>query len=132
MSATTHAQSAASSPWAQANGSVDKSSVTQTFGPADVGPENLAGTGFTTRVDWGNKHGSWKLNLNWAAISPRSIVMVAIGEGATGGPDGGKFIGSAKFHVNNVAPRAGGVDIWIDIDWGSDIRIYADYLVVNP
>jgi hypothetical protein len=57
---------------------------------------------------------------------------VAIGEGAPGGPDAGKFIGGAKYHLNNVAPRNGGVDIWVDIDWGSDIRLYVDYLVVNP
>ena len=38
----------------------------------------------------------------------------------------------AKYTLMNVAPRAGGVDIWVNIDWGSDIRIYVDYLVVNP
>jgi hypothetical protein len=92
----------------------------------------LVGTGFTYRHDWGNKHGGWKLNLNWAAVNPRSRVFAAIAEGAAGGPDAGKFIGAAKYHLNNVAPRNDGVDIWVDIDWGSDIRIYVDYLVVNP
>jgi hypothetical protein len=34
--------------------------------------------------------------------------------------------------VHNVAPRAGGVDIWVNIEWSSDILLYVDYLVVNP
>ena len=36
------------------------------------------------------------------------------------------------YTVHNVAPRAGGVDIWVNIEWDSDIRIYVDYLVINP
>lgn len=98
----------------------------------DVSAQDVAGSGFTYRHDWGNKHGSWKLNLNMGGVSQRSRVFVAIGEGAAGGPDGGKFIGAAKYTLMNVAPRAGGVDIWVNIDWGSDIRIYVDYLVINP
>jgi hypothetical protein len=44
---------------------------------------------------------------------------VVIGEGAAGGPDAGTFIGNAKDILWNVAPRAGGVAIWINIDWGA-------------
>jgi hypothetical protein len=97
--------------------------------PEGVGVEELIGTGFTYRHDWGNKHGSWKLRLNWGSVNINSMVFVAIGEGAAGG---GKFLGDARYTLMNVAPRAGGVDIWVYIDWGSDIRIYVDYLVVNP
>ena len=114
-------------PWAQATKEADEGEVQSLFKA-----ESLTGTGFTTRVDWGNKHGQWKLNLNWGSVNQRSRVFVAIGEGAAGGPDGGKFIGAARYTLHNVAPRAGGVDIWVDIEWGSDIRIYVDYLVVNP
>lgn len=98
----------------------------------ELTPQDVGGTAFTYRHDWGNKHGAWKLNLNLAGANPASRVFVAIGEGAAGGPDAGKFVGDAKFTLMNVAPRAGGVDIWVNIDWGSDIRIYADYLVINP
>jgi hypothetical protein len=59
-------------------------------------------------------------------------VLVSIGEGAAGGPDNGKFLGAARYTLHNVAPRAGGVDIWVNIEWGSDIPLYVDYLVVNP
>ena len=92
----------------------------------------LDGTGCTYRHDWGSRQGEWLLRLNWASVNPRSQVFVAIGEGAAGGRDAGKFIGGARYTVHNVAPRAGGVDIWVDIDWDEDIPLYVDYLVVNP
>jgi len=93
--------------------------------------QNLAGIVSSLRWDWGDKRGDWILQLDWDAVSPRTAVFVAIGEGATGGPTAGKFIGAAKYTLFNVAPRPGGVDIWININWGSDIRIYVDYLVVT-
>ncbi len=92
----------------------------------------LQGNGFTYRHNWGLRRGQWILRLNWSEIGPRSQVFVAIGEGAAGGPDAGKFIGSARYTVHNVAPRAGGVDIWVNIEWSSDIALYVDYLIVNP
>jgi hypothetical protein len=92
----------------------------------------LSGAGFSYRHDWGARHGQWKLQLNWGAINPRSHVFVSIGEGRPGGPDAGKFIGAARYRLHNVAPRAGGVDIWVNIEHGSDILLYADYVVVNP
>ena len=93
--------------------------------------QNLAGIISSLRWDWGNLHGGKILRLNWGVVTPRTAVFVAIGEGAPGGPTAGKFIGSAKYTLFNVAPRAGGVDIWVDIDWSKDIRIYVDYLVVS-
>ncbi len=109
-----------------------KDEIRALFKAPETAPESLAGSGFTYRHDWGNKHGQWTLRLNLSGVTPRSRVFVAIGEGAAGGPDGGKFIGGARYTVHNVAPRNGGVDIWINIEWSSDLRIYADYLVVNP
>ncbi|UVW27404.1 hypothetical protein [Massilia sp. H6] len=92
----------------------------------------LDGMGFTYRHDWGSRHGEWLLRLNWADLSARSQVFVAVGEGMPGGRDEGKFIGGARYTVHNVAPRAGGVDIWVSIDWNEDIPLFVDYLVVNP
>lgn len=92
----------------------------------------LSGTGFTYRHDWGLRNGQRVLRLDWPAITPRSRVLVAIGEGVAGGPDAGKFIGGARYTLHNVAPRAGGVDIWVEIEWGAPIPLYVDYLVVNP
>ena len=93
--------------------------------------QNLAGITSSMRWDWGNLHGDHILRLNWSIVNPKTAVFVAIGEGAGGGPTGGKFIGSARCTLSNVAPRAGGVDIWVNINWSNDIRFYVDYLVVS-
>lgn len=109
-------------PWAVAEASV---------GTEGVQPA-LQGTGFTYRHDWGMRRGEWLLRLNWDLIQPGSQVFVAIGEGVPGGPPAGKFIGAARYTLHNVAPRGGGVDIWVNIEWSADISLYVDYLVVNP
>ena len=98
----------------------------------DVTPFPLEGNGFTLRVNWGRRHGQWVLPLNSGRINARPRVFVAISEGNNAGVDAGKFIGSARYTVHNVAPRAGGVDILIEIEWNADILLYVDYFVVNP
>jgi len=119
--------------WAQADAVADANAVQQLVQARAAAPEpELSGNGFTYRHDWGLRRGKWVLRLNWAAVTPQSRVLVAVGEGAGGGPDSGKVIGSGRFTVHNVAPRAGGVDIWVDIEWSADLSLYADYLVVNP
>lgn len=109
-------------PWAVAEATV---------GAAGVQPA-LQGTGFTYRHDWGMRRGEWLLRLTWDVIQPGSQVYVAIGEGVPGGPSAGKFIGAARYTVHNVAPRWGGVDVWVNIEWSADISLYVDYLIVNP
>ncbi len=79
-------------------------------------------TGVTYRHNWGARRGQWVLRLNWGAVSSRNHVYVAIHEG--------NFIGAARYTLHNVAPRDGGVDIWVNIEWGSNINLFADYLVV--
>jgi hypothetical protein len=110
---------------------VQQAAVRPLFGAASPQPE-LSGTGFIYRHDWGLRRGEWILQLNWGDINPRSQVFVSIGEGAAGGADAGKFIGAARYTVHNVAPRAGGVDVWVNIEWEAEIPLHADYLVVNP
>lgn len=110
---------------------VRQAAVRPLFGAAQPQPE-LSGTGLTYRHDWGALRGQWVLQLQWGNVSPRSQVFVSVGEGAAGGPDAGKFIGSVRCTVHNVAPRAQGVDIWVNIESASDISLYADYLLVNP
>src|SRR5689334_8561298 len=92
-------------------------------------PKSLAGDGFTFRVDWGNKHGHWNLRLNSDAITKDSRVFCSASE-FTGG-DQSDFIGGARYTVHNIAPQDGHVDIWLEIDWNSDLRVHVDYLVVN-
>jgi len=127
------ASSAPPTTWAQADGAADAAAVHRLRPDRGIAVEpELSGAGFTYRHDWGQRRGQWLLRLNWSAVAPQSRVLVAISEGAGGGPDSGKFIGAARYTVHNVAPRAGGVDIWVDIEWSSDISLYVDYLVVNP
>jgi hypothetical protein len=121
--------SALAAPFAEVMQEASQGEV-QPFGAA-VEPE-LSGTGFTYRHNWGARRGQWKLLLNWGDVNPRSKVFVAIGEGAGADVDSGKFIGGARYTLHNVAPRAGGVDIWVNIEWNSDISLFVDYLVVNP
>lgn len=117
-------------PAAQTIQEVNLEEVRQLF-PAKEGisTQELFGTGFTYRHDWGDRNGQHILNLNWGFVNPNSRVFVAIGEGAAGG---GKMIGNARYTLHNVAPGNGVVSIWVNIEWGSPIRLYVDYLVVNP
>ena len=109
---------------------VDDQQVRELVKPAEgVSVQELIGTGFSYRHDWGDRNGQHKLNLNWGAVNANSRVFVAIGEGA---PGGGKFIGGARYTLHNVAPSAGRVTIWVNIEWSSPIRLSVDYLVINP
>ena len=81
--------------------------------------------------DWGNFRGQWKLSLLWSGVRASDVVFVSIGEGTAGGPNAFKFIGRARYTLHNVAMRAGRIDIWVNIEWGSNIRLYVHYLVVR-
>ncbi|MEG4085778.1 hypothetical protein [Microcoleus sp. POL10_C6] len=100
------------------------------FGMSQEGasPEAFFGNGYRYRHDWGDRNGQHILNLNWGIITPNSLVFVAIGEGASGG---GKFIGNARYTLHNVAPNNGVVSIWVNIKWGTPIRLSVDYFVFN-
>lgn len=89
----------------------------------------LVGTGVAYRHDWGNLKGQVILPLNWSFVKRNSLVFVSIGEGL---PGGGKFIGDARYTVHNVAMSDGRIDVWVNIEWSYPIRIYVDYLVINP
>ncbi len=125
------ASSALPTPFAEVSQAAEQAAVRPLLGAASPEPA-LSGTGFTYRHDWGRRRGQWTLRLNLGGVNPRSRVLASIGEGAAGGSDAGKFIGAARYTLHNVAPRAGGVDIWVNIEWSSDILLYVDYLVVNP
>jgi hypothetical protein len=109
---------------------VNEQEVRQIFKPKEgVEPQELFGTGFTYRHDWGNRNGQWILHLNWSVITNNTRVFVSIGEGAAGG---GKLIGAARYTLHNVAPSNGRVSIWVNIEWNSPIPLLVDYLIVNP
>ena len=75
-------------------------------------------------------HGSFVLNINWGGIHAGSSVMVSISEYSNpANPRGSRFIGAAKFAVNNVSPFEGGVKVWVDVSWPNPIYIYFDLLI---
>jgi hypothetical protein len=39
------------------------------------------------------------------------------------------IIGSARIITANVSPRDGEVDVWVDIDWGTDLEVHVSLLV---
>lgn len=123
--------SALSAPYASDSQIAEQSSAVPLLGAGSPQPE-LSGNGFSYRHDWGPRRGQWTLRLNLGGVTARSRAFVSIGEGVAGGPDAGKFMGAARYSLFNVAPRAGGVDIWINVEWSTDILLYVDYLIVNP
>ena len=91
--------------------------------------QNLAKILATLHWDWGVQVGDWILQLNWGVVRANTAVFVSIGQGAPGGPTAGKVLGSARFTLFNVAPRKGGVDIWVNVSSPADLSV--DYLVVS-
>ncbi|MEG4942610.1 hypothetical protein [Microcoleus sp. F4-D5] len=117
-------------PAAQENQEANLLEVRQLGAPQEgASPQTFFGNGYRYRHDWGDRNGQHILHLNWGIITRDSLVFVAIGEGAAGG---GKFIGNARYTLHNVAPNNGVVSIWVNIEWGSPIRLYVDYFVFNP
>jgi hypothetical protein len=94
-----------------------------------VEPQELAGRGLTYVHDWGNRNGQWKLRLNWGVFTRNTRVFCSIAEGA---PGGGSFVGNARYTLHNCAVDDGGATIWVNIEWGSPIRLTATYFIVNP
>lgn len=129
MSTTARVQAGSNAPSNEETDLLKEENLIQLM-TTEPSAQNLAGNGFTYRHDWGNRRGSWKLTLNWGAISNQSRIFVSICEFGGGSNQG--FVGAAKYTVHNVAPFDGGVTIWINIDWSADIRVRADYLIVNP
>ena len=102
-----------------------------TIEKAEVGAEELFGRGFTYRHDWGNRRGHWILNLTWSGvINLNTRIFVSATE--FNRANGEALVGSANYTVFNVAPYNGGVRVWVNINWSSDIPIRLDYLIINP
>lgn len=121
---------AATSSGTHATGNTADLALTSVKGArSTLAPSLISGTGFTSRVNWGQKNGDWKLNLTSTFFTKNTRAFVSIGECDL---TGGKFIGAAKYTVYNVAPNTGVVSIWVNINWGAPIWLCADYLFVNP
>ena len=104
----------------------DGSRRTSSVQTVDVDKESLkslAGILGAFRWDWGILgNGDWILSLNWSIITATSIVLVSVSEGV---------LGTCKITLFNVAPRNGGVDIWINISCPTGARIYESIVVIG-
>ena len=86
------------------------------------------------RHSWGRRNGVVTLNLsNWPEVKPDSLMFASVGEGIVDGdPTAGKFMGDARFTVNNVVPEDGNIRIRVTIDWEEPIVLFVDYMLVQP
>jgi hypothetical protein len=86
------------------------------------------------RHSWGRWRGVVTLNLgNWPEIKPDSLMFASAGEGKVDGdPTAGKFMGNAKFTVNNVVPEDGNVIVRVTIDFDQPLVLFIDYLLAQP
>ena len=64
-----------------------------------------------------------KARLYLSDVTPSSHVFVSISEG---------HLGDAKYLLYSVVAGWGYVDIRANIDWGSPLPLYADYLLIDP
>ncbi|TDB88009.1 hypothetical protein E1264_12850 [Actinomadura sp. KC216] len=64
-------------------------------------------------------HGDVILNGTASWFTPSTLVVVSITE-LDG--DGNPHMGDARMTVNNVQPYQGGVQVRVNIEWGSDLR----------
>jgi hypothetical protein len=72
---------------------------------------------------WGKLNGQRILTLTSPVFRRSQQVYVSIHEGF--------FIGAARYTVHNVAPTDGAILVWINIEWGSPIDLFVDYLIVG-
>ncbi len=80
-------------------------------------------------VTW-QGNGNITLNINCGAIYAASNVMVSISEyWDVNNAVNTRFMGAARFAINNICPRDGGMVINMDIDWASPIYIYISILI---
>ena len=62
-------------------------------------------------------------------VTPSSCVMVSAAEYNRNANS--TFIGSARITVCNVSPGSGYVDVWVNVDWGSDLAVQVVLLLVD-
>ena len=75
-------------------------------------------------------NGNITLNINCGVINASSNVIISISEYSdVNNAVNTRFMGAAKFAVNNICPRVGGVIINMDITWGTPLLIYISILI---
>jgi hypothetical protein len=82
---------------------------------------------------WGAFRKVVTCDLAWDQITHSSVVIVTASEGAppisSAAPE--RFVGDARFTVNNVAPRDGGVTFRITIEWDDPLNLWTTVTVFD-
>ena len=92
--------------------------VNSSLGAQYISPNNM----HSYKHYWGQYNGTVKSTLFWPVVTASSRVFASCSEG---------FLGAARYTVHNVIPGNGYIQLWTDIQWGSRISLYCDYLVIN-
>jgi hypothetical protein len=88
------------------------------------------------RWQLGRYRGIVNCDLTWDIINPDSIVIVTASECgpddvSVGGRVGDRFMGEARYTVNNISPYFGGVNFRITIEWAEPLFSYVTVSVLD-
>jgi hypothetical protein len=86
-------------------------------------------------LDFHGGHGEILIHANFGVgnVCHDSGVFASICEVSNPGePNDIPFIGAAKMTINNIAPRDDGiVDVWVTVNWNSDLIFKLEFLLVK-
>ena len=88
---------------------------------------NLSTAAFTTFYTWTANGVHPSVNFANANVKANSRVLLNISEFGANAQD--RFIGAARMAVYNIAPYNGGFRAWVDISWGSPLKVRFDVFV---
>jgi hypothetical protein len=81
---------------------------------------------------WGSHNGDTVFHLAWNQILHNTIVVVTASEGKPLSSQGAvRFVGNARFTVNNIAPFDGGVDFRVTIEWDHPLNLWTSITVFD-
>ena len=89
------------------------------------------------RVFWGYHRGIKRYQLNWPAVTRKSVVLISAAEAE--GPEFGaftftpnRFVGAAVFSVENIAPTDGAVVFVVHVNWPHPLPLWTDLTLFDP
>ncbi len=68
------------------------------------------------------------VRCNDSRINANSRAFIALSEYSSNGPTD-RFIGAARMTVHNIRPFNGGLEAWVDVEWGSPLNVRMDILI---
>jgi hypothetical protein len=128
------AQAAPHPPAPPRTGSSAVSHTEARYEPTKSSSVGISSASLNYRHSWGAHNGECTFRLTNMPVSNGQTVLVTVTEGTAdnvsiGGRVGLEFVGAAKITLNNVAVEDGAVEIWVTINWGSPLYLYAHYVI---